>query len=99
MWEAVAVAIVILAQLVASRALRDGFFLAHFEPTALPSMVIGSSILSIAIVLGSTQLLRQLAPSRTLPILLILNGILFFVEWGLPLDGLLDVGDGFRRSI
>ena len=47
MSAAVGVAIVMVGQLVASRAIRDGYFLSHFEPTVLPSMVAISSILSI----------------------------------------------------
>ena len=34
MWAAAGVALVMVGQVVAARAVRDGFFLSHFEPTA-----------------------------------------------------------------
>jgi len=86
MWAAVGVAIVMVGQLVASRAIRDGFFLSHFEPTVLPSMVMISSILSIFIVLGSTRFLRRMPPARRLPPFFAANGALFFAEWALSVS-------------
>jgi AAA family ATP:ADP antiporter len=83
MWAATSVALVMVAQIVASRAVRDGFFLSHFEPTTLPSMMIAASIFSIAVVLGSTRLLRNIAPARTLPVFYAASGALFAIEWGL----------------
>ena len=83
MWVATSVALVMVGQIVASRAVRDGFFLTHFEPTTLPSMMTSASIFSIAVVLGSTRLLRNIAPARTLPFFYATSGALFAIEWGL----------------
>ena len=80
MRAAMGVAVVMVGQLVASRALRDGFFLTHFEPTVLPSMVTSSSILSIFIVLGSSRILRHLEPAKTLPRFFLANAVLYFAE-------------------
>ena len=83
MWAATGVALVMVGQVVASRAVRDGFFLSHFEPEALPSVMTTASLLSIVIVLGSTRLLRNVAPARSLPVFFSLSAGLFAIEWGL----------------
>ena len=46
---AVLVATIMIAQQVASRALRDGFFLTYFDASALPSVMTSASLLSIVI--------------------------------------------------
>lgn len=80
---AVIVATIMVGQQVASRALRDGFFLTNFDASALPSVMIGASLLSVTIVLGCTRLLRGIAPSRSLPAFFACNTVLFVVEWAL----------------
>jgi hypothetical protein len=80
---AVIVATIMVGQQVASRALRDGFFLTHFDASALPSVMIGASLLSVAIVLGSARLLRRVTPARSLPVFFIVNSLLFVAEWAL----------------
>ncbi|MBW2233505.1 MAG: hypothetical protein JRH17_24255 [Deltaproteobacteria bacterium] len=82
---AIVVAALLIGQLVASRALRDGFFLSHFEPSALPTMMTGSAILSVIVVLGSTRVLRGIAPARSMPLLFVGSALLFVVEWALSL--------------
>ena len=64
---AVLVGAITSAQLVASRAIRDGFFLTHFEAIELPKMVITSAIFSLIVVLTSSHLLRKVAPARSMP--------------------------------
>jgi len=80
---AVIVSTIMIGQQVASRALRDGFFLTHFDADALPSVMTGASLLSVAIVLGSARLLRGVAPARSLPVFFLINSLLFVAEWAL----------------
>ena len=82
-FAAVIVSTIMIGQQVASRALRDGFFLTHFDAAALPSVMTGASLLSVAIVLGSARLLRGVAPARSLPIFFLVNSLLFVAEWAL----------------
>ncbi len=77
----VAVAIAMVAQLVASRALRDGFFLTYYDATALPYVMLAASALSVTVVLGSARLLRRIAPARSLPVILAMSAALFGAEW------------------
>jgi ATP/ADP translocase len=83
MWAAAGVALVMVGQVVATRAVRDGFFLTHFEATALPSMMTAASLFSIVVVLGSTRLLRNVAPARSLPVFFGMSAIFFALEWAL----------------
>jgi AAA family ATP:ADP antiporter len=79
----IAVAIFAIGQLIASQAIRDGFFLSQFEATALPPMVVGGSLLSLFFVWARTRLFRHTSPERILPIIFVVNGVLFFCEWAL----------------
>ena len=78
---AVIVATIMVGQQVASRALRDGFFLSHFDATALPAVMTGASLLSVAMVLASARLLHSVAPARSLPLFFLANSVLFVTEW------------------
>ena len=80
MWAAAAVALVMIAQVVAARAVRDGFFLTHFDVTALPFMMTAGAIFSIVFVMGSTRLLRNVAPARTLPVFFSVSAVFFALE-------------------
>lgn len=80
---AMIVAAVMIGQNLAGRALRDGFFLSHFEPNALPTVMIGSSLLSVALVLSSARVFRRFAPVHALPVLFACSALLFVAEWAL----------------
>ncbi len=82
-WAAVIVATAVVAQIVASHALRDGFFLTEFPATALPTMVIASTILSAALLLTMARLLRNVPPARSVPFLFAGSAVLFVLEWAL----------------
>ena len=82
-WAAVTVAAVMIGQQVAGRAVRDGFFLSHFDASTLPSVMTSASILSVVIVLGSARILRRVPPSRSLPFFFGGNASLFLVEWAI----------------
>lgn len=77
----IAAAVLMVGQLVASRALRDGFFLTHFDATALPTMMVASAVFSVSVVLGSSRMLRHVAPAHSLPVILGISASLFLVEW------------------
>lgn len=82
-WAATGVAATMVAQVVASRALRDGFFLSEFAPSALPSMVVSAAVFSVVVLVATTRVLRQVAPARCLPWLFAVNAALFVVDWAL----------------
>jgi hypothetical protein len=73
----IAVAIFAIGQLIASQAIRDGFFLSQFEATALPPMVVGGSLLSLFFVWARTRFFRHTSPERILPVIFVVNGVLF----------------------
>jgi hypothetical protein len=85
-WAAMFVATIMVSQAVAGRALRDGFFLSHFEASALPAVMTGASLLTVAFVLGSAGLFRRVAPSRSLPLMFAGNGAVFVLVWALSSD-------------
>ena len=77
------VAIVMIGQQLAGKALRDGFFLSHFEASALPSVMTAASLLSVGIVLGSVRLMRRFGPARSVPLFFAFSAALFVLEWAL----------------
>jgi AAA family ATP:ADP antiporter len=72
----------LIASQVASKAVRDAFFLSHFDVTALPVMVILSSALSIVGGVLAARLMTALTPGRFLPIAFVSSSLLLFLEWG-----------------
>ncbi|MEM1153805.1 MAG: hypothetical protein AAGI44_06665, partial [Pseudomonadota bacterium] len=80
---AIIVGMLMMAQLVASQAVRDGFFLSYYDVSALPAMIAAAAAWSVVFVLTLTHLLRNVAPARSVPWLFIANGVLFFLEWSL----------------
>jgi len=82
---AVVVGMLVIGQLVAARAIRDGFFLSQFPASKLPSMIVSGAILSVIVVLSTTHLLRQIAPARSVPWLFVASAMLFVLEWLLAL--------------
>ena len=73
----------IIAYQVAGKATRDALFLSSFAVTVLPSMVIGSATLSVLAVLLASRLLAARDPTKVIPEVLGLSGLLLLVEWGL----------------
>lgn len=80
---AIFVAVVMIAQQLAGKALRDGFFLSHFEASSLPSVMTAASLLSVGIVLGSMRLFQRVEPARVVPLFFALSAGLFVFEWAL----------------
>jgi len=80
---AVLSATVIIAHQVAGKATRDGMFLAHFDVTHLPKVVIATALASIAGVLLMSRLLARYGPAALMPRAFVLSALLFAGEWSL----------------
>jgi ATP/ADP translocase len=76
-------AIAMIAYQVAAKATRDAFFLSNFYFTALPAMVIATSILAIAVAFAFTRALNAWGPQRVIPIGFAGSATLLLVEWAL----------------
>jgi len=82
-WLCSSVAVLILGQLVASNALRDGFFLTHFDATALPPIILVSSVASALVIFGCTRIFQRIPPVQAIPYFLLLSAILHLSTWAL----------------
>jgi AAA family ATP:ADP antiporter len=76
-------AIAMIAYQVAAKATRDAFFLSTFYVTALPAMMIATSILAIAVAFAFTRALNAWGPQRVIPIGFAGSATLLLVEWAL----------------
>lgn len=68
---------------VASKAVRDAYFLSTFSIAAWPPMVAVSAALSLVVVLYSMRLLPLWSPRRVVPIAFTMSALLQLAEWGL----------------
>jgi hypothetical protein len=73
----------VTAQFIAGKATRDALFLAHMDVTALPAMVVLTSVVSIGLVFLSSRTLRRAAPAAVVPLAFVLNAALLLVSWGI----------------
>ncbi len=80
-WIAMFVALATVGQLVASRAVRDGFFLTHFPASDLPMMMMAAGVLSVTVVLLSGRLLRGIPPAQSVPWIFGFSAFLYTLEW------------------
>jgi len=76
---AVAAALMI-AQQIAAKAARDGFFLTEFDVSALPVAMLGAALVSFVAALVLGKFIASFSPARAVPVLFGLNGVLFFLE-------------------
>jgi ATP:ADP antiporter, AAA family len=72
---------VVTAQFVAGKAARDALFLAQLDVTSLPSMVIATSIFSIALVAVNAKGVSRLSPARFVPWAFAVSAVLLLGEW------------------
>ena len=75
------VAVAMIAQQLAGKAIRDAFFLTVFEPAVLPNVMTIASILSVVAVFGVTALYGRFAPAQLVPLFFFASGALFAAEW------------------
>lgn len=76
---------VVTAQFVGGKAARDALFLAQIDVTALPAMVIATSIFSIALVAANAKGVSKLSPARFVPWAFGVSALLLAAEWLLTL--------------
>ena len=73
----------LIAQQVASNAVRDALFLTWFEVTSLPYFMGAAAVLAIPAAESSGRLLARFGPARVVPFILGVSSVLFLVEWRL----------------
>jgi hypothetical protein len=73
----------VIAQFVAGKATRDALFLAEYDVTRLPVMVMGASLFSIVLALLASRAMSRLSPARLLPPAFAVSGALVLVQWSL----------------
>jgi len=71
----------VTAQFVGGKATRDALFLAHFDVTTLPTMVIATSIFSIALVAMSSTVVARWSPAAFVPLAFVASAIFLLAEW------------------
>jgi ATP/ADP translocase len=78
---AMACAAAVTAQFVGAKATRDALFLTSLDFTALPAMLIATSICSILLVMAHTRWTVSIAPATAVPLAFVASGLLFVGEW------------------
>lgn len=74
-------AAVMIAQQVATSAVRDAFFLANYPSSALPNAMIASSILSVAFLPVLARMMTRLGPAVVTPWTAAASALLMLGEW------------------
>ena len=68
-------------QYISAKATQDALFLANYDTSFLPIMIIATAIFSIVIVVISSRVLRHAAPGAWVPIAFATMGVLTLSEW------------------
>ncbi len=79
-WLSAAIALTMIAQQIASKAVRDGLFLSQFPATALPHAIISAAVVSFGAAFVFGRFISTFSPRRGVPILFGVNGALFVIE-------------------
>ena len=80
---AMLVAAAMIANHVGGLATRDALFFSNFDITALPVMLIGASLFSIATVVFFSRAMPRLSPQRLVPWGFGISGVFLLAEWGM----------------
>ena len=72
-----------IAYQVAAKATRDALFLSSYDFSALPTMMIASAVLSIALAGLTSRILSRLGPARVIPLGFLVSAALLLVEWAI----------------
>ncbi len=78
---AMACAAAVTAQFVGGKATRDALFLTSLDFSALPAMLIATSVCSIVLVAAHTRWAAKVAPNILVPAAFVVSGLLFVCEW------------------
>jgi len=78
---AMACAAAVTAQFVGGKATRDALFLTSLDFSALPAMLIATSVCSIVLVAAHTRWAAKIAPQILVPAAFAGSGLLFVCEW------------------
>src|SRR4051812_2348142 len=70
----------VTAQFVSGKAVRDALFLTSLDLTALPAMLLATSLCSILLVIANARGARRVQPSTWVPASFVASGALFVVE-------------------
>ena len=73
----------VTGQFVAGKALRDTLFLTSLAVTALPAMLVTTSVVSLVLVALNGRVASRVVPAVLVPASFVLSSILFLVEWAL----------------
>jgi hypothetical protein len=73
----------VTAQFVGGKATRDALFLASLGFTALPTMVIATSAVSIILLIVSSKHAYKISPATLVPAAFAASGVLLLLEWWL----------------
>jgi hypothetical protein len=76
-------ALLMLAQLLAGKAIRDALFLTYFDATDLPAAIIGAGVISLLSAVPAARGLARFGPARAVPWLFAVSAGLFIAEWSL----------------
>jgi AAA family ATP:ADP antiporter len=71
----------VIAQFVGGKATRDALFLARFDVTQLPLMVMAASVFSIACAFLMSRGMSRVSPGRILPVAFVGSAALVLLEW------------------
>ena len=71
----------VAAQLVSGKATRDALFLASLDFTALPTMLVATSVFSMLLVAANVKGARRISPATLVPASFAVSGLLFLCEW------------------
>ena len=83
---AFAVAVAMIAQQLAGKAIRDAYFLSNFSSDVLPRVMTVASVGSLVSVLVVTRLYARFSPARLVPLFFLASAALYGVEWVLSAD-------------
>jgi hypothetical protein len=80
---AVTSALLVLAQQIAGKIIRDTLFLSLFSQRSLAEITIGAAIVSLAAVPPFSHILTKYGPGRAVPAGFLTSALLYVVEWAL----------------
>lgn len=76
-------AFLMIANQVAGKATRDAVFLAQFDVTLLPTLLILGAAVSLGAVVGVARLMSRWGPDQLTPRIFAISGLLLLAQWGI----------------